>query len=233
MMHHQDSRGTLNNNSAPAVVIFGNLRFAQLAHYCLVHDSPWKVAGFTVDAAYRKGDEFDGLPLVDFETLESSYPPGEVRLLIPTGYQRINGLRRSRYETAKARGYQFVSYLSSRASVWPDLRPGENCLIYEHAIVQPFTTIGDNVTIRSGAHVSHHCRIDSHAFISAEVAMAGGTHVGEQAFIGVGAVLKDGLRVAPRSFIGAGAVVVRDTEEGAAYVGNPARRLRKQAHELC
>lgn len=233
MMHHQNFPGTLKNNSDPAVVIFGNQRFAQLAHYCLVHDSPWNVAGFTVDAAYRKGDAFDGLPLVDFETLESSYPPGEVKLLIAAGYQGLNGLRRSRYEAAKARGYEFVSYVSSRASVWPGLQLGENCLIYEHAIVQPFSTIGDNVTIRSGAHVSHHSRIDSHAFISVEVAMAGDVHVGEQAFIGVGAVLKDGLRVAPRSFIGAGAVVVRDTEEGAAYVGNPARRMRKQAAELC
>jgi len=233
MLHHQDSPATLKNSSAPAVVIFGNLRFAQLAHYCLVHDSPWKVAGFTVDAAYRKGDAFDGLPLVDFEALEATFPPGEVKLLIAAGYQQVNGLRRARYESAKARGYDFVSYVSQRASVWPDLQPGENCLIYEQAIVQPCSTIGDNVTIRSGAHVSHHCRIDSHAFISAGAVMAGDVHIGEQAFIGVGAVLKDGLRIAPRSFIGAGAVVLHDTEEGAAYAGNPARRMRKPANELC
>lgn len=223
----------MREDSALPVVIFGDRRSAQLAHYCLAHDSRWKVAAFTVDAGWRRADAFEGLPLVDFETLESRFPPAEVRLLIPTGYQGVNGLRRARYESAKARGYRFASYVSSRASVWPDLEPGENCLIYEHAIVQPFATVGDNVIIRSGAHVSHHCRIDSHAFISAEVAMAGDVHVGEQAFIGVGAVLKDGLRLAPRSFIGAGAVVVRDTEEGAAYAGNPARRLRKQARELC
>jgi sugar O-acyltransferase (sialic acid O-acetyltransferase NeuD family) len=234
MMHHPDSPGeTLKSRSEPRVVIFGNQRSAQLARYCLEHDSPWEVAGFTVDAAYRDGDAFDGLPIVDFETLDSAYPPGEVRLLIPAGYQRINGLRRSRYEAAKARGYGFVSYRSSRASLWPDLRLGENCLVYEHAIVQPFATIGDNVIVRSGAHVSHHCRVDSHAFISVEAVIAGAVHVGEQAFIGVGAVLRDRLRIAPRSFIGAGAVVVHDTEEGAAYVGNPARRIERPAHELC
>lgn len=219
--------------SASAVVIFGDRRFAQLAHFCLVHDSPWKVVGFTVDAAWRKSGTFEGLPLVDFESLESAFPPGEVKLLIPAGFQQLNGLRRARYESAKARGYGFASYVSSRASVWPGLAMGENCLVYEHAIVQPFCSLGDNVTVRSGAHLSHHCRIDSHAFISVEVAMAGGVHVGEQAFIGVGAVLKDDLKIAPRSFIGAGAVVVRDTEEGAAYVGNPARRMDKPAAELC
>jgi acetyltransferase-like isoleucine patch superfamily enzyme len=58
-------------------------------------------------------------------------------------------------------------------------------------------------------------------------------HIGEQAFIGVGAVLKEDLKIASRSFIGAGAVVVHDTEEGAAYVGNPARRMVKRAQDLC
>ena len=223
----------MKKKSASAVVIFGDLRFAQLAHFCLAHDSPWKVVGFTVDAAWRKAERFEGLPLVDFETLESRFPPDEAKLLIPAGFQRLNGLRRERFESAKKRGYGFASYISSRASVWPGLEIGANCLVYEHAIVQPFSTIGDNVTVRSGAHVSHHCRVESHAFISAEVAMAGDVRVGEQAFIGIGAVLKDGLRIAPRSFIGAGAVVVRDTEEGAAYAGNPARKLARRAADLC
>ena len=223
----------MKKRSDRAVVIFGDKRFAQLAHFCLLHDSPWKVVGFAVDAAWRKADTFEGLPIVDFETLERSYPPGEVKLLIPAGFQKLNGLRRERYESAKARGYAFASYVSSRASVWPGFEPGENCLVYEHAIVQPFSTIGDNVTVRSGAHLSHHCRVESHAFISAEAAIAGGVHIGEQAFIGVGAVIKDDLKIAPRSFIGAGAVVLQDTEEGAGYVGNPARRLAKRADELC
>ena len=223
----------MKKKSESAVVIFGDKRFAQLAHFCLVHDSPWKVVGFAVDAEWRKAGRFEGLPLVDFESLERNYPPGEVKLLIPTGFQQLNGLRRARFESAKARGYGFASYVSSRASVWPGFEPGGNCLIYEHAIVQPFSTVGDNVTVRSGAHISHHCRIDSHAFISAEAAIAGGVQVGEQAVIGVGAVLKDDLKIAPRSFIGAGAVVLQDTEEGAAYVGNPARKHDRKAGELC
>jgi sugar O-acyltransferase (sialic acid O-acetyltransferase NeuD family) len=223
----------LKKQPESAVVIFGDKRFAQLAHFCLLHDSPCKVVGFAVDAAWRKADTFEGLPLVDFETLERKYPPGEVKLLIPLGFQKLNGARRERYESAKARGYGFASYVSSRASVWPGLPVGENCLIYEHAIVQPFTTIGDNVTVRSGAHVSHHCRVESHAFICAEAAIAGGVQIGEQSVVGVGAVLKDDLKIAPRSFIGAGAVVLQDTEEGAAYVGNPARKHDRQARDLC
>lgn len=214
------------------VVIFGDQRSAQLAHYLLRHDSPHTVLAFCVDAAYRRADHFDGLPLVDFEALPTCYPPRDVSLFIPMGYQRINGIRRGRYEAAKAWGYGFINYISSRASVWPDLVLGENCIVHEHAMLQPFVTLGNNVIVRSGAHLSHHCSVASHAFIGAMAAFAGDTHVGEQAFVGVGAVLRDGLQIAPRSFIGAGAVVTHHTEEGCAYFGNPAQVISRNVEKL-
>ncbi len=214
------------------IVIFGTLRSASLARFCLTHDSPFKVAAFTVDTAYAHAETHEGLPLIPFETLESQFGPEDCRLLIPMGYQGINGVRRARYEDGKRRGYSFASYISSRASTWPDLVVGDNVLIYEHAIIQPFCRIGNNTIIRSGAHVSHHCEVADHAFVAAEVAMGGEGHIGEQAFVGVGAVLRDRIRIAPRSFIGAGAVVVNDTEADGAYVGNPARKLAKTALEV-
>lgn len=215
------------------VVIFGTMRSASLARYCLTHDSPLRVAAFTVDAAYRRGVEHEGLPLVAFEDLESHFRPGDCLMLIPIGYQDLNGLRRARYESAKARGYAFASYVSSRASVWPDLEPGENVLVYEHAIVQPFCSIGSNCIVRSGAHLSHHVHVGDHAFIAAEAVIGGATSIGEQAFVGLGAVVRDRIRVAPRTFIGAGSVVVRETEPDRAYVGNPARALAGTAREAC
>ena len=214
------------------IVIFGTLRSASLARFCLTHDSAFKVAAFTVDAAYAGADTHEGLPLVPFEALESRFRPEDCRLLIPMGYQGINGVRRARYEDGKRRGYSFASYISSRASTWPDLVVGDNVLIYEHAIIQPFCRIGSNTIIRSGAHVSHHCEVADHAFVAAEVAMGGEGRIGEQAFVGVGAVLRDRINIAPRSFIGAGAVVVTDTEADGAYVGNPARKLSKSALEV-
>lgn len=221
---------TESNDDRP-IVIFGNLLSASLAWYCLVHDSAYKVAGFTVDSAYIASTQFEGLPLVPFEALEAHYPPGDYRLLIPMGYQQINGFRRLRYEQARQRGYAFANYVSSRASVWPDLDIGENVLIYEHAIIQPFVRIGNNCIIRSGAHISHHCEIASHAFVAAEAAMGGECQVGEQAFLGVGTVLRHRIRIAERSFIGAGAVVVRDTLADGVYVGNPARKTHQTSFE--
>jgi len=222
----------INETDKRPVVIFGNYASASLARFVLEHDSPYRVAGFTVDASYCDSRQHEGLPLLPFEDLESFFSPNEIRLLIPIGYQKINSIRRDRYEHAKRRGYEFVSYISSRASLWPGIKIGENVLIYEHAIIQPFSSIGNNSIIRSGAHISHHCTIGDHVFVAAEVAMGGKVTVEDQAFLGVGSVIVDSIKIAPRTFIGAGAVVTRATCELGVYVGNPARKLEKSALDL-
>lgn len=214
------------------IVIFGADKFASLAWYCLTHDSPYRVVGFTVDRDYLHCAEHEGLAVVPFEDIDQHHPPEKVRLLVALGYHAINGLRKDRVAQARKLGYTLVNYVSSRAITWPDLRIGENCLIYEGAVIQPFARIGDGVIIRSNAHVSHHCIVDDHAFIAAGVTLGGRCHVGEQAFIGLGAVVRDGVKIGERSFIGAGAVVLGDTEPDAVYVGNPARRQARSAIEV-
>ncbi len=215
-----------------SVVIFGTGNFASLAWYCLTHDSHWRVEAFTVDRAFVGTKRHEGLPVVPFDTLESLYPPDQIDLLIPLGYQNINGLRRQRFLEAKRRGYRFANYVASRASVWPDLQMGENCMIYEHAIVEPFVTLGENVIVRGGAHISHHCQIGSHSFIASQATLGPGVRSGEQAFIGVGAVIRDGVLLGARSFTGAGAVVLADSEDDAVYVGDPAHRAEVSPVEV-
>ena len=49
------------------VIIFGILDTAELAHWYLDNDSEHEVVAFTVHKKYIKGDQFRGLPLVEFE----------------------------------------------------------------------------------------------------------------------------------------------------------------------
>lgn len=215
-----------------SVVVFGDSTFASLAWFCLENDSQWKVEAFTVDKEYLTQSSHEGLPVVPFENLPKIYPPGSTKLLISLGYTRINGLRMERFNQSIELGYELINYISSRASIWPNQCFGKNCMVYEHAIIQPFAKIGDNVVIRSAAHISHHCVIGSHSFISAGATFGGNVTVGERCFIGLSAVIRNGLKIAERSFIGAGAVVISDTEPDGVYVGNPARRIAKSSLEV-
>lgn len=207
------------------VVVFGLGDFASLAWYVLTHDSDCEVLAFTADAAYIDKAQHHGLPVVPFEQLTQTYPPGEVVLLIALGPRNLNQVRAQRYQTAKAAGYGFASWVSSRALTWPDLQVGENCMIHEGVIVQPFAKIGNNCILRSGCNISHHAVIEDHSFIAAGALVAGGGRLGERCFLGLGSIVRDGVTVAARCLVGAGAVITANTEPDGLYVGVPAKRL--------
>jgi sugar O-acyltransferase (sialic acid O-acetyltransferase NeuD family) len=206
------------------VVIFGLGRFASLAWYVLTHDSPHRVVGFTADRAYCLVDRLHDLPVVPFEALEPSFAPSQVRLLLALGGRQINGLRADRFLAARRRGYGFLSYVASRALVWPDLKIGENCMLFEGCTVHPFATIGDNCILRSGSHVSHHATVADHCFLAAHALVAGSASIGERCFLGLNSTVRDSVQVAPRCFVAAGAVVTANTTEGGVYMGVPAKR---------
>lgn len=213
------------------VVIFGNGKFASLVWYLLTHDSPHEVVGFTVDGAYVAENTRHGLPVIAFEEVEKRFAPESVAMIAPLGAHKINGLREEKHRAGKAKGYRFISYVSSRASTWPDLTIGENCMLAEASMVQPFARLGDGVVMRAGASVSHHVRVGDNCFIAASACIGGAANIGERCFLGLNSTIRDGIAIAPRCIIAAGAVVTADTEANGIYVGVPARRRPEPADE--
>lgn len=215
------------------VVVFGTQGLSQLTAYVLTHDSPFDVLGYVVDQAYlATSPSPDDLPVFAFESLPDQWGPDECQLIIPLGYTQINGLRRDRYEAAQAMGYSLVSYVSSKACVWPNLQIGHNSLIFEHTVIQPYARLGHNCVIRSSVHLSHHALVHDHCFVAAGVVTGGGVSLGEQSFVGLGAIVRDGVALAQKTFVGAGAVVLADTEANGLYVGSPAKRQSKAADTI-
>ena len=216
------------------LVIFGSGEIAQLAHYYFSTDSNYEVVAFTVDAAYISATEFCGLPVVPFEELANLYSPDTHEIFVALSYSKLNQLRKEKYLAAKALGYRIASYVSSHATVLNDGRIGDNCFILEDNTIQPFVTIGNNVTLWSGNHIGHHSTIHDHCFIASHVVISGGVDIGESCFIGVNATLRDHIKVGEKCVIGAGALLLADAEPEGVYIGSaterakvPSTRLRK------
>jgi sugar O-acyltransferase (sialic acid O-acetyltransferase NeuD family) len=205
------------------VVIFGVLDTAELAHYYLTHDSDCEVVAFTVNAAYLKETNFHGLPVVPFEEVERIYPPGDFYFFAPMTGKKMNTNRERIYNLAKAKGYSFVSYISSRATTFGN-EIGDNCFILEDNTIQPFTTIGNNVVLWSGNHIGHHGRIDDHVFFTSHVVLSGHCHVHSYCFFGVNATIRDYTKLAQGTLVAMGASITKDTEEWGVYLGNPAKK---------
>ena len=214
------------------IVIFGNGDIAELAHYYFTHDSGHAVAGFAVDSQYRQADAFLGLPNVDFESVEERFPPRDYDFFVAVSYAQMNGLRDARCRAAKDKGYRLVSYISSRATVFPDLSENENCFILEDNTVQPFVKIGNNVTLWSGNHIGHHSVIGDNTFITSHVVISGGVDVGRNCFIGVNATVHDHVRLADYTLVGAASLINKDTEPYGVYIGIPAEKSRVPSNRL-
>jgi sugar O-acyltransferase (sialic acid O-acetyltransferase NeuD family) len=209
----------MNQRENRPLVIFGTGELAQLASYYFTHDSQRTVAAFTEDTAFLKIKSLMGLPIVGFENLEETYPPEDYDLFIAIGYTRLNQARTEKYRDAKARGYRLATYISSRCTHYPDLQIGDNCLVMEGNLIQPFVTIGNNVIIWSGNVVSHHVDISSNCFIAAQSVISGNVKIGPDCFIGVNATLRENIVLARQTIIGAGALVLKSTEENQSYLG--------------
>ena len=200
------------------LVIFGAGDIARLARFYFTRDSEHTVAAFTVDHAYRDADTFDGLPLIDFETLTEKFPPIEYKMFVAVSYANMNRVRAEKYAEAKAKGYTLVSYISSKCTWLTEHPHGDNCFVLEDNTVQPFVKIGNDVTLWSGNHIGHDAVIDDHCFISSHVVISGRVRVGEYCFLGVNSTIRNAITIAPETLVGAGAIIMADTAPKSVYV---------------
>ncbi len=204
------------------IVVVGAGETAELAWEYFTYDSPFDVVAFAVEERLLESERFCGLPVVPVETVEAAYPPTDSGAFVAVSYAQLNRPRARLFALMELKGYEFVSYVSSRAFVWRTARIGRNCFILENNVLQHGVTIEDDVYLWSGNHVGHRARIAAHTFVSSQIVISGFCNVGRSCFLGVNACISDNLRIADDCVIGAGAVVVRDTTAGRIYRGNPA-----------
>jgi sugar O-acyltransferase (sialic acid O-acetyltransferase NeuD family) len=212
------------------LIIVGDGETAELAYEYFTYDSPHEVVAFSVESEYKKKDELFGLPVVAFESIVDQFGPSAYQAFVAISYTQLNRVRARLYRATKEKGYQLVSYVSSRAFVWRNVEIGDNCLIMENNVLQYSVRVGNNVVLWSGNHVGHQTVIKDNVFISSHVVVSGYCEVGENCFLGVNSSIANNIKIGKDCVIGMGAVINKDTEDGKVYVGNPGKVLAKDAY---
>lgn len=213
------------------LVIVGAGEFAEIAWEYFTHDSEHTVAGFAVEQRYLQQSTFLGLPVVAFEEIERAFPPNAHQVYVAVTYTQLNRARRRLFESCRAMGYDFASYVSSRAFVWRTAVIGSNCFIFENNVIQHGCVIGDNCVLWSGNHIGHRTVVEDHCYLSSHVVLSGYCRVGSGSFIGVNAAFADKTSLGADSFVAAGAVVNQSSSVvGGLYRGAPAERSKVSAY---
>ena len=206
------------------LLIYGTGLIAEVADFYFTRDTDYAVVAFLNAEGYLDSTSFLGRPLAAFENVVDMYPPADFDIFIALGYAKTNQIREARYLEARAKGYTCATYISPKATYY-GTPVGDNCFILENNVIQPFTTIGDNVTLWSGNHIGHHSVIRDHCFVSSHVVISGNCVIGENSFLGVNATLRDNIQLGRSVVVSSGAVVMESCPDRSLVL--PARSTSK------
>jgi sugar O-acyltransferase (sialic acid O-acetyltransferase NeuD family) len=199
-------------------IIFGTASFAEVVDFYLTNDSVYEVVAFTSDDGADRPSTLHGRPHVPFEELPQRFPPGQHDVFVAVGYKKLNSVREAICAAVRARGYDLLSYICSRATIWGTPKIGDNSFIFENNTIQPFVEIGRGTILWSGNHIGHHSRIGEYCFVSSHVVVSGHCEIGSHCFLGVNSTIVDGVKVGARNLIGPAALIQHDTGDDEVYL---------------
>lgn len=214
------------------LIIFGDKSYAEIVYEYFTHDSDYEVVAFTVDKKYLTKDNYCGLPVIPFEDIDQHYPPSEYDMHVAIVYGQLNRIREKICASAKAKGYQLATYISSRAFVWRNAKIGENVFIFEDNTIQPFVEIQNNVVLWSGNHIGHSSVIENNCFISSHVVVSGFCRIENNCFIGVNSAIGNQVKIGANTWISPGVIVTRDVPQGSLVKGAKSDVIPLNEHVL-
>ncbi|MGG4107929.1 acetyltransferase [Paenibacillus lautus] len=143
-----------------------------------------------------------------------------------------NKTRKNIFERLIRLGLEPINAISQSSYVSPNAHIGRGIVVVAGAVINPCSTIHDNVIINTLTGIDHDCVVGAHAHIAPGSSLAGGVKVGEGAFIGMKASVIPEKTIGEWSVVGSGAVVVSDIPSAVTVVGVPAKKILEQKDEL-
>jgi UDP-2-acetamido-3-amino-2,3-dideoxy-glucuronate N-acetyltransferase len=127
------------------------------------------------------------------------------------------------------------------AHIMQDARVGSDCNIGEHTFIENGASLGDHVTVKNGVSIWARVTVEDHCFLGPHCVFTNDrnprayikkgseallpTLVRANATVGANATVVCGNTIGRYAFVGAGSVVIRNVQEYALVVGNPARQI--------
>ena len=207
------------------LIIVGTGETARLASEYFSLDSDYNVSYFVIEKAFYTVDEFLGKPVLILEEIDRINPE-KFYFFVAISSTKLNRERTRLFTLLKTRGFNFASYVSTKAFVWHDVKIGLNCFILENNVLQSGVSIGDNVILWSGNHVGHLTKINENCFIASHVVISGNSEIGNNSFLGVNVSVADNIKIGKDNFIGMAVSITKSTKDNEVYF--PLKPIKKE-----
>ncbi|HAM51935.1 MAG TPA: sugar acetyltransferase [Nitrospiraceae bacterium] len=212
------------------LVIWGASGHALTVAEIVRREGKYDIIGFLDDInSHRRTEVFCGSTILGGrEQLRELWDQGIHHILFGFGDCRA---RLQLADWVRSQGFVLATAIHPQAVVATDVRIGEGTVIAAGAVINPATSIGENVIINTCASVDHECHVEDGCHIAPGVHLGGRVKVGKGVWIGIGATVTDRISIGAGSLIGVGAVVLHEIPENVVAYGIPARVIRSNKRD--
>jgi len=206
------------------IILYGNNPVAKRVYLESKNDENFRVAAICVGDNFFNGESVNyGLPLVAESEVTQKYPPNEYDMLSCVDAPSRLRNRLVVYDRLKNMNYSLRNFISPFAYVYEDVKMLENNIIFAFAQIGDNSYLGHSNIIRNAAIISHDARIGNGTNIGTGSVIGGSVNIGDSCWLGLNCTINNCINISNETLIGSGAVIIKNTDEGTAYVGNPAR----------
>jgi len=191
-----------------------------LAKEALGYNTEYSIKGF-LDDNLESLNGYEGMPPI-IGTI-SDYEPQKDDLFV-CALGDVATKKRC-VETVLRKGGKFTTLIHPTASIAPDSKIGEGCIIMHRATIGSDAVIGDFVLVQVSSIVAHDCRVGDFSRLDCFTVMVGGTMIREEVTVHTSAIINHQVVVGKKAQIGACSLVIRNVKEGSTVFGNPARPI--------
>ncbi len=193
------------------LVIYGTTDFSKELHYYVEADHQGKVLAFVLDRQYIKENEFDGLPVLPYDELDTQYGKEEIEILVSLGYSKMNDSRRAIFDKCTNDGWKIASFIHSSVQNLAS-QIGMGNIVMDKADLRLNAKIGDGNIILTRTMISHDCCVGDFNYFGGDNAICGNVKIGNHNFLGSNCIVENRRVIKDYNLIGAGAYVNKDIE---------------------
>lgn len=186
------------------VVLFGMSPFSKLVKHYIQSDSDDTVVAFTVDREYALETEFDGIPVIPFDELDSVFLKTDITIIVTCGYKKLNQVRKEVFARCKSKGYQIGGYIHSTAQIEIE-QIGQGNIILPNARIAPFVKLGNGNIIFNDVMINHETSVGDYNYFAPGFICGGLCTIGSCNFFGLKSTLRDSITVGNSNLVGASA----------------------------
>ena len=172
------------------------------------------------DEWYHEGMKLRGLPVISRKSLIEH--KDDVVCACAIGYPKD---RRRVQESLKQEGVRFTNLLHPTTRMGEEVIMGEGCIVQPYSSVMDDCKLGDGIFLNGYVTLGHETVVEDYVTCFPRSQISGQVKIGEAACIGTMSFINEKRKIGAEAVIAPGSIVFGNVKEGSHVMGNPAKRI--------